>query len=125
MAKEIIIASVNEVTTGVDQFTTGLLRYLDELGLPKDQVLVSIAERKRVINNERKSSPNAQAGRRERQRNRACFARSTVCGLREAGLVQPDPPSSHLRPATGTRTWIHSAATVQGWRARALRRRTQ
>jgi len=51
MSKELVVASKNEVATGVDQFTAGLTRYLAELGLPKDQVLVPVAERQRVINN--------------------------------------------------------------------------
>ena len=51
MNKEIIIQSKAEVATGVDQFTAGLGRYLDELGLPKEQVLVPVVERQRVINN--------------------------------------------------------------------------
>lgn len=51
MTKEIAVASKNEVSTGVDHFTTGLTNYLSELGLPTNQVLVPVAERQRVINN--------------------------------------------------------------------------
>lgn len=51
MTKEIVVASRNEVTTGVDQFTAGLTNYLADLGLPTNQVLVPVAERQRVINN--------------------------------------------------------------------------
>lgn len=51
MSKELVVASKKEVATGVDHFTTGLTRYLGDLGLPKDQVLVPVTERQRVINN--------------------------------------------------------------------------
>lgn len=51
MVNEIIVASAHDVSTGVDQFTTGLTTYLAELGLPSEQVLVPVAERQRVIGN--------------------------------------------------------------------------
>lgn len=42
MANEIILSTKNEVSTGVDHFTTALTSYLNELGLPTDKVLVAI-----------------------------------------------------------------------------------
>ena len=51
MVNEVIVASAHDVSTGVDQFTTGLTTYLAELGLPSEQVLVPVAERQRVIGN--------------------------------------------------------------------------
>ena len=51
MANEIILSIKNEVSTGVDHFTTVLTSYLNELGLPTDKVLVAVPERQRVINN--------------------------------------------------------------------------
>ncbi|MGL6484008.1 hypothetical protein ACSZNY_12615 [Aeromonas caviae] len=51
MANEIEVLAKTEVATGVDQFTASLTHYLGELGLPSDRVLVSVAERQRVINN--------------------------------------------------------------------------
>jgi hypothetical protein len=51
MSNQIVVTSQGQVTTGVDQFTNGLTTYLGELGLPTEQVLVSVDERSRVINN--------------------------------------------------------------------------
>lgn len=51
MEKTIIVSSKNDVSTGVGNFTSGLVSYLSELGLPTDQVLVPVTERQRVINN--------------------------------------------------------------------------
>lgn len=51
MAKDVVVSAKHEVANGVDQFTSGLTRYLEELGLPKAQVLVPVVERQRVINN--------------------------------------------------------------------------
>ncbi|WP_368223927.1 hypothetical protein [Aeromonas sp. s4] len=46
-----IIASQTQVAERVDQFTVALVTYLDELGLPTQNVLVPTAERQRVIAN--------------------------------------------------------------------------
>lgn len=51
MTNAIIVNSKNEVSSGVDSFTTALTNYLAELGLPTDKVLVAVPERQRVINN--------------------------------------------------------------------------
>lgn len=51
MKNEIIVNTKNEVSRGVDSFTTTLTNYLSELGLPTDKFLVAVPERQRVINN--------------------------------------------------------------------------
>lgn len=51
MSSPIVVTSQGQVSTGVDQFTNGLVTYLGELGLPTEQVLVPVGERTKVINN--------------------------------------------------------------------------
>lgn len=51
MEKEIILNSQGEIETGVDNFTTGLRKYLEVLDLPTSKVLVPVGERSRVIKN--------------------------------------------------------------------------
>ncbi|ARH18330.1 hypothetical protein N0002_05500 [Pseudomonas aeruginosa] len=46
-----ILVAQNQVSTGVDQFTTALTGYLNHLGLPTNNVLVPVHERQRVIGN--------------------------------------------------------------------------
>ncbi len=46
-----ILVAQNQVSTGVDQFTTALTSYLNHLGLPTNNVLVPVQERQRVISN--------------------------------------------------------------------------
>lgn len=51
MSNQLNLVTKENVNNGVDQFTSGLYTYLDELGLPKEKVLVDTTERQRVINN--------------------------------------------------------------------------
>lgn len=51
MTNPLVITTGHTVTTGVDQFTSGLTAYLGELGLPNANVLVPVGERTRVIEN--------------------------------------------------------------------------
>lgn len=51
MTNKIVVTPQGQVVTSVDEFTTRLTTYLGELGLPNDQVLVSVPERSRVISN--------------------------------------------------------------------------
>ena len=51
MTNEIVVQTNSGVVAGVDQFTTGLTKYLGGLGLPNQSVLVPVDERARVIDN--------------------------------------------------------------------------
>lgn len=51
MSQPPIIVAQDQVSNGVDQFTNALVTYLDYLGLPTNNVLVSTQERQRVIAN--------------------------------------------------------------------------
>src|SRR5262249_24798107 len=51
MSDEIIPAGSAPISTHVDSFSIGLKRYLDELGLPSEDVLVRVFERGIVLSN--------------------------------------------------------------------------
>lgn len=86
MSNQLNIASKENVNHGVDQFTSGLHIYLDELGLPKEKVLVDTAERQRVINNLPDVVLNIGAEKRRTSIYLSKFIAACGAGLFDAAL---------------------------------------
>ena len=86
MANEIIVSTKNEVSTGVDHFTTALTSYLNELGLPTDKVLVAVPERQRVINNLPDVISAIDGSRRQNSLYLSKFIAACGAGLFDAAL---------------------------------------
>jgi len=83
---EILVNTKNEISTGVDYFTTALENYLNELGLPIEKVLVAIPERQRVINNLPIVIAAIDIDRRHRSLYLSKFIAACGAGLFDAAL---------------------------------------
>lgn len=81
-----ILIAQNEVSTGVDQFTTALTSYLNHLGLPSDNVLVPVRERQRVIGNLPDVIGNMDLSKRTESLYISKFIAACAAGLFDAAL---------------------------------------
>ena len=51
MSSELVPVTEGEIQTSLDSYSKGLMQYFESLGLPQENVLVSVAERRKVIMN--------------------------------------------------------------------------
>lgn len=86
MAAEIQKASSVELDTTLDSLKTNLSMYLTYLGLPTDGVLVSIDERRKVLNNMAYIVPALTEGQRGSAMYISKFSAACVVGLFDAAL---------------------------------------
>jgi hypothetical protein len=76
----------NQIAATVAGFDTGLTRYLEDLGLPADNVLVQISERRKVLCNVPAITDDLSGAQREKSLYVSKFVAACAAGLFDAAL---------------------------------------
>lgn len=76
----------NQIATTVDGFETGLTNYLADLGLPADNVLVKVSERRKVLGNVPAITDDLPDAQREKSFYISKFVAACAAGLFDAAL---------------------------------------
>ena len=83
MANELAPSGADEVSTSLTKFNDGLFAYLGDLGLPRQDVLVGISERRLVVRN----LPDVVERLSRRKRTTLSISLSSSLPLRQACLT--------------------------------------
>ena len=75
-----------QIVTTVDGFETGLTRYLEDLGLPADNVLVKVSERRKVLANIPAITEDLPDAQRDKSLYISKFVAACAAGLFDAAL---------------------------------------
>src|ERR1035438_6374867 len=75
-----------QIVTTVDGFETGLTRYLEDLGLPADNVLVKVSERRKVLANVPAITDDLPDAQRDKSLYISKFIAACAAGLFDAAL---------------------------------------